>query len=147
MPEPRSHSKNRNGDDRDETTALLAPASSTRNRFWWARLFLVVTAASTFWLFYHLRNSRLKDGLRDPHDHTNILKDNGLTKDIQWDRYSLFVKGQRVFLWSGEFHPWRLPVQSQWLDILQKIKASGMNAVSVYAHWLVTQDDELHVLT
>lgn len=136
MLEPRSQSKNRNGDNRDETTALLAPVPPTPTRFWRAKLFFVVMAASTFWLFYHLLgNLRLKDGLRDPHDHTNILRDNGLTKDVQWDRYSLFVKGQRVFLWSGEFHPWRLPVQSQWLDILQKIKASGMNAVSVYAHW------------
>ncbi len=35
---------------------------------------------------------------------------------------------------SGEFHTFRLPVPSMWLDILQKVKATGMNAVSVYVH-------------
>ncbi len=36
---------------------------------------------------------------------------------------------------SGEFHTFRLPVPSMWLDILQKFKAAGLNAVSVYTHW------------
>ena len=36
---------------------------------------------------------------------------------------------------SGEFHSFRLPVPSLWLDILQKAKAAGLNAVSVYSHW------------
>jgi hypothetical protein len=36
---------------------------------------------------------------------------------------------------SGEFHTFRLPVPSLWLDILQKVKAAGLNAVSVYTHW------------
>ena len=35
---------------------------------------------------------------------------------------------------SGEFHTFRLPVPSLWLDILQKVKAVGLNAVSVYTH-------------
>ncbi|KAG6917306.1 hypothetical protein DXG01_003147 [Tephrocybe rancida] len=35
---------------------------------------------------------------------------------------------------SGEFHTFRLPVPSLWPDILQKVKATGMNAVSVYTH-------------
>lgn len=47
--------------------------------------------------------------------------DNSLTKDVQWDKYGLFIKGQRVFLWSGEIHPWRIPVTSLWLDVLQKV--------------------------
>ena len=36
---------------------------------------------------------------------------------------------------SGEFHTFRLPVPGLWLDILQKFKAAGLNAVSVYTHW------------
>jgi beta-galactosidase GanA len=36
---------------------------------------------------------------------------------------------------SGEFHTYRLPVPDLWLDILQKVKAAGLNAVSVYIHW------------
>ncbi|EJC98868.1 glycoside hydrolase family 35 protein [Fomitiporia mediterranea MF3/22] len=58
-----------------------------------------------------------------------------LTDDVQWDNYSLLVKGQRIFLHSGEFHTYRLPVPSLWLDILQKMKAMGLNGVSVYLHW------------
>ncbi|EJD38336.1 glycoside hydrolase family 35 protein [Auricularia subglabra TFB-10046 SS5] len=60
---------------------------------------------------------------------------NGLTDLVQWDGYSLFVRGQRIFLWSGEFHTFRLPVPSLWLDILEKMKAAGLNAVSIYIDW------------
>ena len=35
---------------------------------------------------------------------------------------------------SGEFHTFRLPVPSLWPDILEKVKAAGLNAVSVYTH-------------
>lgn len=35
---------------------------------------------------------------------------------------------------SGEFHTFRLPVPSLWPDILQKAKAAGLNALSVYTH-------------
>jgi beta-galactosidase GanA len=45
------------------------------------------------------------------------------------------VNGTRVFLWSGEFHYWRIPVPAVWRDLLQKIKAGGFNAFSVYGHW------------
>ncbi|KAG9025922.1 hypothetical protein FRB95_009626 [Tulasnella sp. JGI-2019a] len=65
----------------------------------------------------------------------NVRSSNGRTDLVQWDGYSLFVHGQRIFLWSGEFHTWRLPVPELWLDVLQKIKALGMNAISVYVHW------------
>jgi beta-galactosidase GanA len=42
------------------------------------------------------------------------------------------IDGQRTFVWSGEFHPWRIPVPEVWQDILQKIKSAGFNAVSIY---------------
>ncbi|KAI5120768.1 hypothetical protein M0805_004731 [Coniferiporia weirii] len=64
-----------------------------------------------------------------------MFSSNGLTDLVQWDSYSLIVKGQRVFLHSGEFHTFRLPVPSLWLDILQKMKSAGLNGVSVYTHW------------
>ncbi|HMG22470.1 MAG TPA: beta-galactosidase, partial [Kofleriaceae bacterium] len=57
------------------------------------------------------------------------------THSITWDRYSLMIDGQRVFLWSGEFHPYRLPSPSLWRDVLQKLKANGYNAVSIYFDW------------
>ncbi|TFK34230.1 glycoside hydrolase family 35 protein [Crucibulum laeve] len=56
------------------------------------------------------------------------------TDEVTFDNYSLILRGQRVFLHSGEFHTFRLPVPSLWPDILQKVKATGMNAVSVYTH-------------
>lgn len=55
---------------------------------------------------------------------------------VTWDEHSLFVRGERIMLFSGEFHPFRLPVPSLWLDIFQKLKAAGFNAVSFYVHWV-----------
>ncbi|KAI0040947.1 glycoside hydrolase family 35 protein [Auriscalpium vulgare] len=60
---------------------------------------------------------------------------NGRTAFVQWDQYSLLLAGHRILIYSGEFHTFRLPVPSLWLDILQKVKAAGLNAVSVYTHW------------
>lgn len=60
------------------------------------------------------------------------VHDNGYTDRLQWDHYSLSVDGQRTFVWSGEFHPWRIPVPEVWEDLLQKIKAAGFNTVSIY---------------
>ncbi len=54
---------------------------------------------------------------------------------ITFDKYSLMIDGQRTFIWSGEFHYWRLPSQDLWRDMLQKIKAEGYNAVSIYFDW------------
>ncbi|TFK72820.1 glycoside hydrolase family 35 protein [Pluteus cervinus] len=57
-----------------------------------------------------------------------------LTDQVRFDKYSLFLRGQRIFLHSGEFHTFRLPVPSLWTDILEKFKAAGLNSVSVYTH-------------
>jgi hypothetical protein len=54
---------------------------------------------------------------------------------VRHDGYSLIVDGQRLVLWSGEFHPFRLPSPSLWRDALQKIRASGHNAVTVPVAW------------
>jgi len=35
---------------------------------------------------------------------STYLNSTGLTDDVQWDGYSLFVKGQRIYLYSGEIH-------------------------------------------
>ncbi|CAG9945472.1 unnamed protein product [Clonostachys rosea f. rosea IK726] len=63
------------------------------------------------------------------------LHDNGLNKVVQWDHYSYHVNGQRLFIFSGEFHPWRFPVPELWRDLLEKIKAAGFNAFSIYNSW------------
>src|SRR5437588_5313107 len=54
---------------------------------------------------------------------------------IGFDKYSLMIDGQRKFIWSGEFHPFRLPSPSLWRDVLEKMKAEGYDAVSIYFDW------------
>ncbi|OIW30547.1 glycoside hydrolase family 35 protein [Coniochaeta ligniaria NRRL 30616] len=54
---------------------------------------------------------------------------------VTWDEHSLFINGERVMIFSGEFHPYRLPVPSLWTDVLEKVKALGLNAVSIYIDW------------
>ena len=54
---------------------------------------------------------------------------------ISWDQSSLMIDGKRVMTWSGEFHYYRLPSPFEWTDILEKIKAAGFNAVSLYFDW------------
>ncbi|MFJ6742381.1 beta-galactosidase [Streptomyces sp. NPDC091279] len=54
---------------------------------------------------------------------------------VGFDRYSLLVDGRRLVLWSGEMHPFRLPSPSLWRDVLQKMRAHGYNAVSIYVAW------------
>ncbi|KAK4460984.1 beta-galactosidase [Cladorrhinum samala] len=51
----------------------------------------------------------------------------------------MIVDGKRVFVFSGEFHPFRLPVPTLWSDVLEKIKAMGFNAVSFYADWALLE--------
>jgi beta-galactosidase len=58
-----------------------------------------------------------------------IATDDGLTDKVSWDKYSLKVNGERVFIFAGEFHYQRLPVPELWLDVFQKFKAHGLNAV------------------
>ncbi|KAI5810302.1 glycoside hydrolase superfamily [Peziza echinospora] len=57
--------------------------------------------------------------------HTHIYRDDS----------TLYIDGKPVFVYSGEFHYWRIPVPSLWLDIFQKLRATGYNAVSIYFHW------------
>ena len=54
---------------------------------------------------------------------------------VTYDKYSFILDGKRVWLWSGEFHYYRLPNPDLWRDQLQKLKASGFNAVSLYFSW------------
>ncbi|KAI1363862.1 glycoside hydrolase superfamily [Xylaria arbuscula] len=63
------------------------------------------------------------------------IHDNGLTDLVQWDHYSFHINGERLFLFSGEFHYWRYPVPELWRDLLEKVKAAGFNAFSIYNHW------------
>ncbi|KAJ7638480.1 glycoside hydrolase family 35 protein [Roridomyces roridus] len=70
-------------------------------------------------------------GLRLPRQ----TETDGLQNMVTWDEYSLFINGTRVNIFSGEVHPFRMPVQSLHLDVFQKVKSMGFNAVSAYFHW------------
>ena len=59
----------------------------------------------------------------------------GTAHAVTFDQYSLKVDGQRLPIWSAEFHYFRLPSPGLWRDALEKLKASGFNAVSIYFDW------------
>ena len=59
----------------------------------------------------------------------------GPSQQVSYDASSLLIGGKRVFITAGEFDPWRTPSPSLWLDDLQKMKADGYNAVTVYFDW------------
>ena len=59
----------------------------------------------------------------------------GRPRQVSWDQYSLIIDGQRQMIFGGEFHPFRLPSPSLWRDVLQKMKAAGLNTVSLYFSW------------
>jgi hypothetical protein len=54
---------------------------------------------------------------------------------ITFDHYSLIIDGQRSFIYSGEFHPFRLPSPDLWRDVFQKMKAGGFNTICCYFDW------------
>ncbi|KAF8601278.1 glycoside hydrolase family 35 protein [Ceratobasidium sp. AG-I] len=51
------------------------------------------------------------------------------------DQHSVLLDGKRYMIFSGEFHPWRLPSIPLWRDVLEKMKAGGFTGVSIYWHW------------
>jgi beta-galactosidase GanA len=59
----------------------------------------------------------------------------GQPHTVTYDGYSFLIDGQRTYLWSGEFHSFRLPSPDLWRDILQKMKAAGFNTTSLYFDW------------
>jgi len=59
----------------------------------------------------------------------------GQPQQVSYDSSSLLIGGRRVFITAGEFDPWRTPSPSLWLDDLQKMRAGGYNAVTVYFDW------------
>ncbi|MGR6922202.1 beta-galactosidase [[Actinomadura] parvosata] len=59
----------------------------------------------------------------------------GTAPEVTYDRYSLIVNGRRIVLQSAEFHYFRLPSPELWRDVMEKFKAAGFNAVSLYFSW------------
>ncbi|KUL82910.1 hypothetical protein ZTR_10382 [Talaromyces verruculosus] len=66
---------------------------------------------------------------------------------VTWDEHSFFVRGERLMIFSGEFHPFRIPVPGLWLDIFQKIKSMGFTGVSFYTDWGLMEGNPGHVIT
>ncbi|MEU9324588.1 beta-galactosidase [Streptomyces canus] len=60
---------------------------------------------------------------------------NAQAHTVTLDGYSFLVDGERTYLWSGEFHYFRLPSPDLWRDIFQKMKAAGFNSTSLYFDW------------
>ncbi|CAK7211837.1 hypothetical protein SEUCBS140593_001299 [Sporothrix eucalyptigena] len=73
---------------------------------------------------------RLCPGLAAEPPRQHLLQDL-----VTFDEHSLIIRGERLFIYSGEFHPFRLPVPGLWLDVFQKIKSLGYNGVSFYTDW------------
>jgi hypothetical protein len=71
----------------------------------------------------------------DPQAYAEATRPKGQAKKIGWDEHSMIVDGKRIVVWSGEVHPFRLPNPSLWRDVLQKMKATGFNAVAFYFDW------------
>src|SRR5947208_16963808 len=57
------------------------------------------------------------------------------THTVSYDHYSVLVDGRRVVVRAAEFHYFRLPSPDLWRDVLEKYKAAGFNAVSLYFDW------------
>ena len=54
---------------------------------------------------------------------------------VTYDKYGISINGQRIFHHSAELHYWRLPSPALWRDVLQKYKAAGLTAASIYYDW------------
>ncbi|KAI1390475.1 glycoside hydrolase family 35 protein [Hypoxylon trugodes] len=64
---------------------------------------------------------------------------------VEWDEYSIYVRGERVMFLSGEVHPFRLPSPGLWLDVFQKVKAMGFTGVSFYVMWGLIEGEPGHI--
>ncbi|KAL4259131.1 glycosyl hydrolase 35 family protein [Pleurotus pulmonarius] len=117
---------------------LQLPAKRQTRRVW-PVLLLISLLVTVFtggtprsWVPLNTANHLLEILSRTP--PTSDLAERALSQQVRFDNFSLFVRDQRVFIHSGEFHTFRLPVPSLWPDILQKAKAAGLSAISVYTH-------------
>ena len=52
--------------------------------------------------------------------------------DVKFDRYSLIINGERVFVRSGAFHYFRTPGVEVTKDRFMKLKSAGYDTVDIY---------------
>jgi hypothetical protein len=62
------------------------------------------------------------------------LASTALCASISYDGQSFLLDGRRTFIFSGEFHYWRIPA-AEWSERIQRIKAAGINAISTPIPW------------
>ena len=60
---------------------------------------------------------------------------------IRFDRHSLIIEGEPVFIFSGELHYFRCPCEL-WKDRMQKMKDAGLNCVDTYLAWNLHELEE-----
>ena len=66
----------------------------------------------------------------------------GRAHTVTWDDRSFRVDGERLLIFSGEIHHWRVPAPAQWRGLLQVLRAAGFNAVSFYFFWGLHQPEQ-----
>jgi beta-galactosidase len=102
----------------------------------WIRILPAIAAMSVFVLgaaaVPAVATSPTSTPTSTPTNHATAARS---THTISYDRYSMVIDGKRVWLWSAEFHYFRLPNPDLWRDQLEKLKATGFNAVSLYFSW------------
>lgn len=59
---------------------------------------------------------------------------------VDFDRYSLRIDGERKLIRAGSLHYFRLPSADLWPDRLDKMKQAGLNAVDLYYPWSYHSD-------
>ena len=55
--------------------------------------------------------------------------------EVTFDKYSLKIDGERVFIKSGAFHYFRTPGEEMARDRFLKMKSGGYNTVDIYFNW------------
>ena len=94
----------------------------------------------SFWLVTVLLSQVLGSALKGrPGDLIKHDKRGELQNIVTWDEHSIYVHGQRVLFYSGEVHPYRMPVAGLYLDVFQKIRALGYTGVSFYTDWALLE--------
>ena len=99
---------------------------------------VVGTLMSLLISFYMTHSVNFKNTMfKQSQSYFVLPESQGLTgiHNVSFDHYSMLIDGKRTFLYSGEFDYWRLPSQSEWMDVLEKMKAAGFNAVTIYFNW------------
>ncbi|WP_353066338.1 beta-galactosidase [Arcanobacterium hippocoleae] len=67
--------------------------------------------------------------------HISFPGNDGRPHKVTWDKYTFKVDDEPLHIYSGEIHYWRLPSPQQWRDVMQKMRAGGFNAISLYFFW------------